>query len=93
MGIGLNHAAIRDGGSDIRNTGLAAHGEVGIDILRTSTVGGVVFFRFDAPTYALQGTKPGQPARGDGRGGTIPATRETTKAWLPFASVSFSMRF
>ncbi len=86
-GIGLDHLAIRtgggEGGSHPKNPGLGAHVEAGVDLLRTSTVGGSFLFRVDAPMFTLDAVTEKQA---DG-------FRHSTRQWLPFASVVFSMRF
>ncbi len=89
MGIGLDHVGFREStGRELANTGLGVHGELGLDILRASTVGGVVFLRMDAPAFTPRETKPApripsQPAQ---------PTSERV-AWMPIASLGVSMRF
>lgn len=63
MGLGLMHSGIRtvmdtETGTELRATkanGLGMWAEAGLDVLRTSKIGGAFLVRFDAPAYELAG--------------------------------------
>ncbi len=74
-----------------KNSGLGGYGEIGMDFLRASRVGGALALRVDAPTFGVKGAKDvTTPAE-------IPGTRVTqkegTKRYLPIIGASFSLRF
>lgn len=65
-------------------TGLAGYTEVGLDLLRTRTVGGTISFRADLPAFGVDETKP-DPA--DNR------QRLRRTVYAPVLAVGFALRF
>lgn len=94
MGIGLDHVSIRRNDqqrTELKNTGLGSYAEIGLDVLRTNTVGGTVAFRFDAPFFAVQGERAATVMTDPPRTG--PQATQHLSAWTPMGTVAFAMRF
>lgn len=70
------------------NTGVAAYGEIGLDLMRTHTVGGAIALRVDAPAFMLEQTKQS----GSWGYGQQPVIQRTS-AWIPVIGATFSLRF
>jgi hypothetical protein len=54
VGAGLGLDSLKANSSSDGRTGAAAYVEVGVDVMRTSTVGGAVGLRVDMPTFAVE---------------------------------------
>jgi hypothetical protein len=81
-GLALEAISISGGGTAQKNSGIAGYAEVGLDVLRTSTLGGTVALRIDAPTFEIKGTTRLED------GSSVPA-----RTYTPIASAAFSLRF
>jgi hypothetical protein len=76
------------GQEDASNTGVAAYGELGLDLMRTHVIGGAIALRFDAPAFSLEKTTQ----TGSWSATESPRIVHTT-FWLPVVGASFTLRF
>jgi hypothetical protein len=81
-GLALEAISLSGEGRSTKNTGVAGYLEVGLDVLRTNTLGGTIALRADAPTFELKGTQRLE----DGK--SVPA-----RAYTPIVAAAFSLRF
>lgn len=82
VGLALESISVSAENSSQKNSGIAGYAEVGLDVLRTSTLGGTVAVRVDAPTFELRGTT----LLADGS--SAPA-----RTYTPVVAAAFSLRF
>jgi hypothetical protein len=84
VGAGLALEAISLSGENRaqKNSGMAGYVEVGLDVLRTSALGGTIALRADAPTFQLNGTQ----RMADGS--FLPV-----RTYTPIVAAAFSLRF
>lgn len=84
VGVGLAFASVSVSteNSSQKNSGIAGYAEVGLDVLRTSTLGGTVAVRVDVPTFELKGRQ----TLADGA--SAPA-----RMYTPVVAAAFSLRF
>lgn len=84
LGIGTALVHIKPKEIDDGNSGLAFYSEVGLDVLRTSRVGGAITMRLDLPTFALE----------EKRYGSYPTYETTTsRTYAPVLVTGLTMRF
>lgn len=76
------------GYDESENTGVAGYGEIGLDLMRTHSIGGTIALRFDAPAFTLEQTKQS----GSWGYGQQPVIQRTT-SWVPILGATFSLRF
>lgn len=81
-GLALAAISMSANGTSQKNSGVAGYVEIGLDVLRTSTFGGTVALRLDAPAFMLEGTQRGA----DGKPAQV-------SSYTPIAGAAFSMRF
>lgn len=90
VGVALDYLRFDDTGGyrEAKNTGVAGYGEIGLDLMRTHTIGGAIALRLDAPAFALEKER---------QVGSWSATQsprvERTNAWMPVIGATFSLRF
>lgn len=90
LGVALDYLRFDREGEygEAKNTGVAGYGEIGLDLMRTHTIGGAIALRLDAPAFSLE------RERYVGSWSATQSPRmERTAAWMPVIGASFSLRF
>jgi hypothetical protein len=82
VGLALDAISMSGEGQTQKNSGIAGYAEVGLDVLRTSTIGGTVALRVDVPTFELTGKQ----LQEDGSTAAV-------RTYTPVAAGTFALRF
>lgn len=81
-GIAFASLSTVENGIAQKNSGMAGYAEVGLEMLRTSTMGGAIGIRFDAPAFELKGLRRNT----DG-------TAAPVRSYSPLVAAAVSLRF
>lgn len=81
-GLALASLGLTTDSSEQKGSGIAGYAEVGLDVLRTNTIGGTIALRVDAPTFRLEGEQRME----DGSSAAV-------GTYTPIVAAAFSLRF
>jgi precorrin isomerase len=82
VGLALDAISMSGEGRTQKNSGIAGYAEVGLDVLRTNSIGGTVAVRVDVPTFELTGKQ----LQEDGSTAAV-------RSYTPIAAGTFALRF